>query len=62
MGDVLTGVIGSLLAQGYSPFEAVTFGAMIHGKAGDVMVLENGYIGNLPSELINYLPKVMNEL
>ncbi len=62
MGDVLTGVIGSFLAQGYSSFESVTFGAIIHGRAGDVMVLENGFIGNLPSELINYLPKVMNEL
>ena len=34
-GDVLTGIIASLLAQGLAPFEAASLGCAIHGKAGD---------------------------
>jgi NAD(P)H-hydrate epimerase len=34
-GDVLTGIIASLLAQGYSETEAAILGVYMHGKAGD---------------------------
>lgn len=36
MGDVLTGLIGALIAQGFSLWEAACSGAFLHGKAGDV--------------------------
>ena len=36
MGDVLTGIIGGLLAQGYSPRESAVIGVYLHGLAGDV--------------------------
>lgn len=62
MGDVLTGVIGSLLAQGYSAEQSAKYSMLIHGKAGDLMRDEKGYFGNLPSDLIDFLPSVMNGL
>ena len=34
-GDVLTGIITGLLAQGYRPFEAAALGVFLHGLAGD---------------------------
>ena len=37
-GDVLTGIITGLLAQGYKPFDAARLGAFIHGKAGDLEI------------------------
>jgi NAD(P)H-hydrate epimerase len=60
MGDVLTGIIGSLLAQGYSVEESAKYGMLIHGRAGDLMRFENGWFGNLPTDLLNFIPKVMN--
>jgi ADP-dependent NAD(P)H-hydrate dehydratase len=41
-GDVLTGVIAALLAQGMKPFDAARLGAWVHGAAGDVTVNEAG--------------------
>lgn len=62
MGDVLTGVVSSLLAQGYHPKQSAQYGMLIHGKAGDLLRIENGYYGNMPSDLIGYLPKIMNDI
>ena len=41
-GDVLTGVILGLLAQGYSPEDASTLGVYLHGLAGDLCAVEQG--------------------
>lgn len=41
-GDVLTGIIGSLLAQGYSPEEAAIIGVFVHGTAGDIAARQEG--------------------
>lgn len=54
MGDVLTGVIAGLLAQGLSTTEAAQLGVCIHGKAGDKAALE-GERGLLPSDLMPWL-------
>ncbi len=62
MGDVLTGMISALLAQGYQPKQSAQYGMLIHGAAGDLMRTENGYYGNLPTDLIEYLPKIMNDI
>ena len=35
-GDVLTGIIAGLLAQGMEPFEAAAMGTFVHGLAGDI--------------------------
>ena len=62
MGDVLTGIITSLLAQKYSPEEACIIGAYIHGKAGDELALPNRMNVVLPSQLAIRLPHTMAKL
>ncbi len=61
-GDVLTGIITSLLAQKYSPAEAAVIGVYIHGLAGD---MAKGILGETSMEardIIHYLPKAFKEL
>jgi NAD(P)H-hydrate epimerase len=61
-GDVLAGMIGSLLAQGMSPWEATVAGAWIHGKAGELAgsqlgqrcVLARDVIGQIPGAVALY--------
>ncbi|GAB3909713.1 NAD(P)H-hydrate dehydratase [Mucilaginibacter boryungensis] len=62
MGDVLTGILTSLLAQKYSPEQACIIGAYIHGKAGDELALPNRMTVVLPGKLIQQLPGTMARL
>jgi len=62
MGDVLTGVIASLLAQGYAPGDACIAGAYIHGKAGDELALPNRMNVVLPGQVAARLPFTMAKL
>lgn len=55
-GDVLTGVILSLLAQGYPAKEAALIGTYIHGLAGDFAQKKYGMIGLTASDIVNCLP------
>lgn len=52
-GDVLTGLITGLMAQGYQPLEASIFGVYLHGRAGDIMLNNTGYQSLLASDVIN---------
>jgi NAD(P)H-hydrate epimerase len=61
MGDVLAGVIGALLAQGLSPFDAASAGALWHAVAGDSAADELGESSVLPSALANRLGAVLDE-
>ena len=61
-GDVLAGIIGSLLAQGYEPEEAATLGVFLHGYAADRIAARRGMIGLLASDLIEELPAAMMAL
>ncbi|MEZ0611522.1 NAD(P)H-hydrate dehydratase [Fibrella sp. WM1] len=54
-GDVLTGVLTALLAQGYDPVEAAVLGVFAHGQAGDVAARERGQIGLTASDVIDGL-------
>lgn len=54
-GDVLTGVIAGLLAQGYSPLVACLWGVYAHGCAGDRAATQKGQMAMLPSDLIDQL-------
>lgn len=56
-GDVLTGVIASLLAQGYDPKDAAIIGVYMHGHAGDIALWDTGYEAMLASDIINCLGK-----
>jgi len=57
-GDVLTGIIGGLLAQHVDTFEASVASAFLNGLAGDLLVSETGPTITA-SALVNYLPKAM---
>ncbi len=61
-GDVLTGIIVSLMAQGYSSEESCKLGVYIHGLAGDLAAREKGEISLTASDIIDFLPKAFTEL
>jgi len=60
MGDVLTGIIAALAAQGLSLSVAATVGVELHARAGDLVAASNGERGMLASDLIDALPRVAN--
>lgn len=60
MGDVLTGAIAALLAQGLPPFDAACAGALLHAAAGDAAAHEGGERGLLPSDLLAPLRRLAN--
>jgi NAD(P)H-hydrate epimerase len=57
MGDVLSGVIGTLLAQDLPPYHAACCGMFWHGLAGDLCAQEIGTVGFLANDVANALPK-----
>ena len=58
-GDVLSGIIVSLLGQGIGPLEAAACGAWLHGAAGDICAEEIGQYGMLPTDMLNVLPRLL---
>ena len=58
-GDVLAGIIVSLLGQGIPPLEAAACGAWLHGAAGDICAEEIGQYGMLPTDMLKELPRLM---
>lgn len=61
-GDVLSGMIAGLLAQGYTPEEAAIMGVWVHGNAGDLARRDLGMESLIAGDLIAYLPKALMEL
>ena len=60
MGDVLTGVIAGLIAQGMSLDDAARYGVCLHAQAGDLAAGENGERGLLASDLMRPLRRLAN--
>lgn len=58
-GDVLAGMIVSLIGQGVPPLEAAACGAWLHGAAGDLCAKELGQYAMLPSDLVEALPRLL---
>ena len=58
-GDVLAGILTSLLGQGLAPLEAAACAAWLHGAAGDLCARELGQYGMLPSDLVSALPQLL---
>ena len=58
-GDVLSGIIVSLLGQGLSPIMAAACGAWLHGAAGDLCAKDLGQYGMLPSDMVEALPRLL---
>ena len=60
MGDLLTGAIASLRAQGLDTGDAARAGALLHSLAGDAAAAEGGPRGLLPSDLLPWLRRLAN--
>lgn len=58
-GDVLAGILVSLLGQGLQPLAAAACGAWLHGAAGDLCAEEIGQYGMLPTDMLLRIPRLM---
>lgn len=61
-GDVLTGIIASLLAQGYSSTNTAVLGVYLHGLSGDFAAKALGHHSVIASDIIDFLPKAFLSL
>ncbi|MBI5886710.1 MAG: NAD(P)H-hydrate dehydratase [Deltaproteobacteria bacterium] len=61
-GDVLAGMIGGLLSQGYGPVEAACAAVYIHGAAADEVKAASGETGMMATDLLPVIPGVMRSL
>ena len=59
MGDVLTGAIAGLLAQGLNPVDAAVLGVYLHGLAGDIAAETVGESGLIARDVLRMLPKTL---
>jgi len=59
-GDVLTGVVGALMARKVAPFEAAVAGAFVNGAAGDFVAEKIGF-HMVATDLLEYIPQVFND-
>jgi hydroxyethylthiazole kinase-like uncharacterized protein yjeF len=60
-GDVLTGLVASLLAQDFSAFEAAVGAVYLHGLAGDLAAAAKTQPGLIASDIIDYLPAALKQ-
>lgn len=58
-GDLLSGIIVSLLGQGIEPLTAAACAAWLHGAAGNICARKLGQYGMLPTDMLNVLPRLM---
>jgi len=61
-GDVLSGVIGGLLAQGVAAMEAARAGVYLHGLAGDLAAAAKTQAGMIASDVVEFLPAALKSL
>jgi NAD(P)H-hydrate epimerase len=61
-GDVLTGILLSLLAQGYSPENAAVLGVYLHGLAGDFAAEQLCYESIIATDITKCLAKAFNKI
>jgi NAD(P)H-hydrate epimerase len=61
-GDVLTGMLLSLLAQGYSPENAAILGVFLHGLAGDIAAEGSSFEAIIASDIIKCIGKAFNRI
>jgi NAD(P)H-hydrate epimerase len=61
-GDVLTGMIGSMLAQKMPPLSAAVCGVFIHGLAGDLAVEKLGEAGLMAGDILEFVPTAIRTM
>ena len=59
-GDVLSGIVGGLMAQKVDPFEAAVAGAFVNGAAGDFVASEIGF-HMVATDIVDWIPKVLDD-
>jgi NAD(P)H-hydrate epimerase len=62
MGDLLTGVIGAFLAQGFTSQKAAVYAVCAHAEAGDRVAIQHGQRGMIASDLLQTLRAIVNGL
>lgn len=60
MGDILSGVIGGLLAQGLTPADAARLGTCVHARAADIQAAGRGQRGMLATDLLDDIRQLLN--
>lgn len=58
-GDVLTGILGALIAQGLEPYDAACLGVYLHGLAGDEAARDKGTYSMMASDIVNSIGNVI---
>ncbi|MCM8759996.1 MAG: NAD(P)H-hydrate dehydratase [Candidatus Omnitrophica bacterium] len=61
-GDVLAGIIGSLIVQGFSLWESATMGVYLHGLAGDLAAKKIGEYSLIAGDIIDFLPQAIKKI
>jgi NAD(P)H-hydrate epimerase len=61
-GDVLAGIIASLLAQGVDPYDATVLGTYLHGAAGDIAAFHLADVGLIASDISNFVPAAISKI
>ena len=61
-GDVLTGVVAALVAQGMTAFDAAVLGTWVHGRAGDLAAAAVGMTALCATDVLSYLPAALREV
>ena len=61
-GDVLTGILTSLLAQGYASVEAAVLGVFLHGLAGDLAAKKQGQEAVTAGDIVENIGKAFRKL
>jgi NAD(P)H-hydrate epimerase len=61
-GDVLTGIVGALLARGLEPMAALEAGCYLHGLAGDLTASSRGEVAMIASDIVETLPAALQLL
>ena len=59
-GDILSGMLGAFLAQGYKASEASAAAVYIHGLAADEVKKKTGEIGMIATDLLEHIPGLVN--
>jgi NAD(P)H-hydrate epimerase len=61
-GDVLTGMMGGLVCQGFSPSSAAIAATYVHGLAGDLVANEKGEMALIATDILEKIPHVLREM
>ena len=62
LGDVLSGILGGLLAQGLEMLDAAKAAVYIHGLAGDLAIKETTEMGLVASDIIKAIPQALKAI